>query len=125
GRAVPWGLLSLICAALGLGLPRDGMPWLGPSLFVATALTAVLWLANRAPGTRDQRPRPGTPERAAQQMLGLRGEQHVSALLARDLPDDYVLINGLALPRAGGDIDHLVIGPTGVFVLETKTMAGR
>jgi hypothetical protein len=40
------------------------------------------------------------------------------------MPEEYVLINGLTLPRGAGDIDHLVVGPSGVFLLETKTLAG-
>ena len=57
--------------------------------------------------------------------MGLSGERHVGQVLARELPQEYVLINGLKLPRGAGDIDHLVVGPSGVFLLETKTMAGR
>jgi hypothetical protein len=57
--------------------------------------------------------------------MGLSGERHVGNVLARELASDFVLINGLKLPRGTGDIDHVVIGPTGVFLLETKTMAGR
>lgn len=52
------------------------------------------------------------------------GELRVAATLERDLPDGFVVLNGLMLPRGAGDIDHLVIGPSGVFLLETKTMAG-
>ena len=43
----------------------------------------------------------------------------VAGVLARELPDEYVLINGLALPRGAGGIDHLVIGPNGVFLLKS------
>jgi hypothetical protein len=60
----------------------------------------------------------------AQVVMGLSGERRAGYVLARDLPPEYVLINGLQLPRTAGDIDHLVVGPTGVFLLETKTMAG-
>jgi len=58
-------------------------------------------------------------------MTGLSGERHVERVLARELPNDFALINGLTLPRGAGDIDHLVVGPTGIFLLETKTMAGQ
>jgi hypothetical protein len=56
--------------------------------------------------------------------MGRSGEHQVRAALAAELPESYVLLNGLTLPRSAGDIDHLVIGPSGVFLLETKTMAG-
>jgi len=57
--------------------------------------------------------------------MGRSGEQQVRATLASELPEAYVLFNGLTLPRAAGDLDHVVIGPSGVFLLETKTMAGH
>src|SRR5207237_10897504 len=73
----------------------------------------------------DSRARRDSGHRAAQQLMGLSGERHVGQVMARELPQDYVLINGLKLPRGAGDIDHVVVGPSGVFLLETKTMAGR
>jgi hypothetical protein len=127
GTRAPWGWLGLLAALAGLALPRGPLPALGPGLFVATALCGVLWFANRSERRRadSDRPPPGSREREAQQEMGLSGERSVAQVLARDLPEAFVLINGLALPRGGGDIDHLVVGPTGVFLVETKTMAGR
>ena len=52
-------------------------------------------------------------------MMGLSGERRTAELLAQELPQEYVLINGLTLPRGAGDVDHLVIGPTGVFLVES------
>jgi hypothetical protein len=126
GRA-PWGWLAVLIAVAGLITPRGPLIALGPAFFVATALCVVFWLANRRTGrsTRDRRPQPGSAEREAQLQMGLTGERQVGQVLARDLPPDYILINGLKLPRGAGDIDHLVVGPTGVFLIETKTMAGR
>jgi hypothetical protein len=125
GRA-PWGWLALLVGLAALVIPRGPMAAIGPALLVATVLSLVIWLANRGSDdvSRDGRPRPGSRERDAQEVMGLSGERQVGQVLARELPQDYVLINGLALPRGAGDIDHLVIGPTGVFLLETKTMAG-
>jgi hypothetical protein len=56
---------------------------------------------------------------------GLKGEKQVTKLLTRKLNNDYYLVNDLPLRNGGGDIDHLVIGPTGVFVLETKNWNGN
>jgi Flp pilus assembly protein TadG len=127
GHRVRWGWLTLLVAAAGVALPRDQSGAIGPALFTGALMCLVLWAANRedtrAPA--DRRPRPGTPERDAQLILGLSGERHVGQVLARELPDDFVLVNGLKLPHGAGDIDHVVVGPSGVFVLETKTMAGR
>jgi Nuclease-related domain len=54
---------------------------------------------------------------------GAVGEQSVAELLAY-LPDDYVLLNDLVLPGHPGNIDHVLIGPCGVVVIETKRWAG-
>jgi hypothetical protein len=94
---------------------------------VASGLCLVLWLANRNPAAetlRRQRSRDAAA-REAQLAQGFSGERLVGTLLAQTLPESYALINGLKLARGAGDIDHLVVGPTGVFLLETKTMAGH
>lgn len=55
---------------------------------------------------------------------GLEGERQVAKLLSSSLSDDYYLINDLYLQGGGGDIDHVVLAPAGVFVLETKNWSG-
>jgi len=126
GAGVHWGWLTILFSAAALVTPRGQLALLGPALFVATGLCLVLWLASRAPSRPgDARVRPGSREREAQVAMGMSGERHVGQVMARELPQEFVLINGLKLPRGAGDIDHLVVGPTGVFLLETKTMAGR
>jgi hypothetical protein len=127
GGRVRWAWLALLAGAAALLIPRGQLAVIGPALFVAIGLCVVLWLTNRGrshPRAGD-RPRLGTREREAQQVMGFSGERLVGHVLARELSEDFVLINGLKLPRGAGDIDHLVVGPTGVFLLETKTMAGR
>jgi nuclease-like protein/TadE-like protein len=126
GTRLPWGWLGLLSGSVALVIPRGQLQSIGPGLFVAAALCLVVWLINRGSTRRDRgRPLLGSRERDAQVVMGLSGERHVGQVLARELPPDFVLVNGLKLPRGAGDIDHLVVGPTGVFLLETKTMAGR
>jgi hypothetical protein len=55
---------------------------------------------------------------------GWEGEKQVVILLNSKLNDDYYLINDLYLGDGGGDIDHIVLGPNGLFVLETKNWSG-
>jgi hypothetical protein len=55
---------------------------------------------------------------------GRQGEQDVVGTLSRSLNDDFSLINGVCI-GGGGDIDHIVLGPGGVFVLETKNWSGK
>ena len=55
---------------------------------------------------------------------GWAGEKQVANLLTSKINDDYYLLNDLYLRNGGGDIDHIVLGPNGVFVLETKNWSG-
>jgi hypothetical protein len=55
---------------------------------------------------------------------GWQGEKQVAGFLTSTLSDDYYLLNDLYLREGGGDIDHIVLGPNGVFVLETKNWSG-
>lgn len=54
---------------------------------------------------------------------GKEGEVAVTEAL-RFLPNEYVLLNDLMLPNGQGNVDHLVIGPNGLFVIETKNYSG-
>jgi len=56
---------------------------------------------------------------------GYSGERKVARSLASTLGDEYSLINDIGLHDGYGNIDHVVIGPNGVFVIETKNYAGR
>jgi hypothetical protein len=56
---------------------------------------------------------------------GYSGERNVAKTLASTLGDEYSLINDVGLHDGYGNIDHVVIGPNGVFVIETKNYAGR
>jgi hypothetical protein len=55
---------------------------------------------------------------------GRLGERLVTNLLRR-LPDDYFLVNDVMVDGAAGNIDHVVLGPCGIVVIETKRLAGR
>ncbi len=55
---------------------------------------------------------------------GWEGEKQVIRLLNDKLNDAYYILNSLYLNDGGGDIDHIVLGPNGVFVLETKNWSG-
>jgi len=57
---------------------------------------------------------------------GRRGEQKMAALLAEQLADDHVILNDLEF-RIGHErcqIDHLVLAPSGIYILESKYWAG-
>jgi hypothetical protein len=54
---------------------------------------------------------------------GIQGEERVAELLAELEPEGYRAIHDLDVGR--GDADHVLVGPTGVFVIETKEWQGR
>ena len=56
---------------------------------------------------------------------GWSGEKHVISLLQSTLSDKYYLINGLHFQDRRGDIDHVVLGPNGIFAIETKNWNGK
>jgi len=77
-------------------------------------LVRLSWLVTR---------RGSAEAEAARWAAGASGEQIVSDALAQ-LEADHVVIHNL--PIAGrGDADHVVVGPAGVIVIETKYLAGR
>jgi hypothetical protein len=52
---------------------------------------------------------------------GAIGEALVAATLT-ELPDDFVVVNDVS--KRFGNIDHVVIGPTGVYVVDAKNWKG-
>ena len=51
---------------------------------------------------------------------GIAGEQLVAAELGRALGDDWTLLRGYRNRR--GEIDHLLVGPSGLFAIEVKNV---
>lgn len=66
--------------------------------------------------------------RLAQFLKGARGEEEVARVLAL-LPAAYRVFHGVSVGRGllarSADYDHIIVGPTGVFLVETKNWAGR
>lgn len=54
--------------------------------------------------------------------IGAAGEERVAEML-KNLPPEYTTINDVLLP-SGVHIDHIVLGPNGIFVIETKNHRG-
>ena len=55
---------------------------------------------------------------------GAQGEERVAAYLA-SLGQQWAVVHDLTVGRKGANLDHLVIGPPGVFVLNTKNLTGK
>ena len=56
--------------------------------------------------------------------LGAKGEIVVGQILAT-LPPEWTSFHALPIGKKGSDIDHIVIGPGGIFTINTKHHAGR
>jgi len=57
--------------------------------------------------------------------LGLEGEGLVTKILKSVLPDQYYLINDVTSSDCYGNIDHVILSPNGIFVIETKNYKGK
>jgi tetratricopeptide (TPR) repeat protein len=55
---------------------------------------------------------------------GRRGELRVAAAFQRVLDDRWILFRNLTLGENGGDLDAVLVGPTGIYALEIKDYRG-
>lgn len=55
---------------------------------------------------------------------GRQGEERAAELLRQRLSDQWTLFRNVLLPDGKGDIDAVLMGPTGIFVLEVKAYSG-
>jgi len=85
------------------------------------------WLRLVVAGWKEKRGVPRPPIQAAGRtdteeklMAGIAGEQQVAAELGRALGDDWTLLHGYRNRR--GEIDHLLLGPPGLFAIEVKNL---
>jgi hypothetical protein len=91
----------------------------GPVGVVAGVVFIAVVKAVDARATRaDQRRR----RRQRDAARGAGGEEKVAVILEA-LPDDYTIIHDLPCPL--GNIDHVVVAPHGMFLVETKAHGGR
>jgi hypothetical protein len=112
-RSLAWRAPLVAAAALAanvlaaqVGLPRAGLVGLGVAVLVGWRL----------------RFRPSDQARSWQR--GAAGERHTARLLDRLTRDGYVVFHDLAVPDSDANVDHLVVGPSGVFVIDSKQWTG-
>jgi hypothetical protein len=89
------------------GLPRAGLAGLAAAVLVGWRL----------------RFRPSEQARAWQR--GAAGERQTARLLNRLGRDGYQVLHDLAMPDSPANVDHLVVGPSGVFVIDSKRWTGQ
>jgi len=99
------GLAGQVLAAQ-VGLPQAGL--------VGLAVAALVgWRLRFRPS-----------EQARTWQRGAHGERRTARLLDRLTRDGYVVFHDLAVPGSPANVDHLVIGPTGLFVIDSKQWTG-
>jgi Nuclease-related domain len=99
------GAVAQVFAAQA-GLPQAGL------LGLAVA-TLVGWRLRFRPS-----------EQARTWQRGAAGERHTARLLDRLTRDGFVVFHDLAVPDSSANVDHLAIGPSGVFVIDSKQWTG-
>lgn len=97
--AVAWILGEVVIRALG----QKGYGWV-------FAMMAVIKMTEPLLDAR---------QRISAWTKGSVGEEKTERLLEK-LPPEFVVLHDLAIPGSKANIDHLVIGPTGVFVVDSK-----
>jgi hypothetical protein len=113
-RTLPWRAAAILgIGAAGGVLGRLLAPRLG-LVAAALAAAAVGW------GLRF-RPSPD----AVAWRRGAAGERRTARLLGPLERHGWAILHDLAVPRSRANIDHLVIGPGGLFVIDSKQYRGR
>jgi nuclease-like protein len=113
-QTLPWRVAATLGTGAGAGVLGS---LLAPKLVLIVgglAATAAGWGLRFRP----------SPEAVAWRR-GAAGERRTARLLEPLERQGWVVLHDLALPGSRANIDHLVIGPGGVFVIDSKQYRGR
>jgi hypothetical protein len=115
-RTLPLRVAATVLAGLGslLLATVPGLP-LAARLLVTTVTMGAAWWRLRF--------RPSPETRAWQR--GAAGERHVARLLEPLVQHGWDVQHDLRVPGSKANIDHVVIGPPGIFVIDAKHYRGR
>jgi Nuclease-related domain len=113
-RALPWRVAVIVGIGVAAGV-------LGSLL--APRLSLILGALAAAAAGWGLRFRP-SPDAVAWRR-GATGERRTARLLSQLERHGWAILHDLAVPRSQANIDHLVIGPGGVFVIDSKQYRGR
>jgi hypothetical protein len=113
-RSLAWRVPLVIAAGQVVNALAAEVGLTGPELIGLAVAVLIGWRL---------RFRPSEQARAWQR--GAHGERQTARLLDRLARDGYVVFHDLAAPEnSRGNLDHLVIGPSGVFVIDSKQWTG-
>ncbi len=65
------------------------------------------------------------PQRATAWATGAEGEERVGARLDRLVSESVRVLHDRRIPGSRANIDHLVVAPSGVHVIDSKKYQGR
>ena len=113
-RTLPWRAAATLGMGAAGGLLGSLLAaWLGLVLGVLAAM-ATGWGLRFKP----------SPDAVAWRQ-GAAGERRTARLLAPLERHGWAILHDLAVPGSTANLDHLVIGPGGVFVIDSKQYRGR
>jgi hypothetical protein len=106
-------LIGLVELAVAIGLGRALQPthlefYAGMGVGIAITITMVFW--------------DSPPHHIDRWRLGAEGEKATAKALRRLIRDGWTVVHDVDVGR--GNLDHILVGPAGVFVLETKNLRG-
>jgi hypothetical protein len=113
-RTLPWRVAVVVGIGVGGGVFGSQLASQLGLMVAALAAAAAGW------GLRF-RPSPD----AVAWRRGAAGERRTARLLAPLERHGWVVLHDLAVPGSRANVDHLVIGPGGVFVIDSKHYRGR
>ena len=113
-RSLAWRVPLIVAAGVAgqVLASQAGLPWAG--LVGLTVAALVGWRLRFRPS-----------EQARTWQRGAQGERRTARLLRRLARVGFVVFHDLAVPGFQANVDHLVIGPTGVFVIDSKQWTGN
>jgi hypothetical protein len=112
---LPQRLAGVLAAGIGAALATAAVA--GPGLARLTgpaAAVGLAWLLRFRP----------SPATVAWQH-GAEGERRTARLLAPLERHGHQIFHDLAVPGSAANVDHLVVGPTGVYVIDSKRYRGH
>ena len=110
GLGILFGTAALVVAAIVIGA-AVGYPTIGAIFGLAIAVTILGDLLR-------------SRQRVTAWRVGAEGE-HATADALASLPHGWVVLHDRRIPGGRANIDHVVVGPQGVFVIETKSWTGK
>jgi hypothetical protein len=113
-RTLPWRIALILGVGAGGGVLGSLLaPWLGLVLGGLAAVATAWGLRFRSSSD------------AGAWRRGAAGERRTARLLAPLERHGWAILHDLALPSSRANLDHLAIGPGGIFVIDSKQYRGR